>query len=152
MAFGLPYVALRYANVYGPRQSTQGEAGVVAIFISQLLAGKNPVINGDGKQTRDYVFVGDVVRANIAALDSDFIGAVNIGTGKETDVVTLCELLRAGVGSPVKAVHGPAKPGEQRRSCLETSLATQVLGWRPEVALEQGLLQTIAYYREAGSS
>jgi UDP-glucose 4-epimerase len=152
MAFGLPYVALRYANVYGPRQSTQGEAGVVAIFISQLLAGKNPVINGDGKQTRDYVFVGDVVRANIAALDSDFIGAVNIGTGKETDVVTLCERLRAGVGSPVKAVHGPAKPGEQRRSCLETSLATQVLGWRPEVALEQGLLQTIAYYREAGSS
>ncbi|HEY6366612.1 MAG TPA: NAD-dependent epimerase/dehydratase family protein [Candidatus Binatia bacterium] len=152
MAFGLPYVALRYANVYGPRQSTQGEAGVVAIFISQLLAGKNPVINGDGKQTRDYVFVGDVVRANIAALGSDFIGAVNIGTGKETDVVTLCELLREGVGSPVKAVHGPAKPGEQRRSCLETSLATQVLGWRPEVALEQGLLQTIAYYREAGSS
>ena len=152
MAFGLPYVALRYANVYGPRQSTQGEAGVVAIFISQLLAGKNPVINGDGKQTRDYVFVGDVVRANIAALDSDFIGAVNIGTGKETDVVTLCERLRGGVGSPVKAVHGPAKPGEQRRSCLETSLATQVLGWRPEVALEQGLLQTIAYYREAGSS
>jgi UDP-glucose 4-epimerase len=152
MAFGLPYVALRYANVYGPRQSTQGEAGVVAIFISQLLAGKNPVINGDGKQTRDYVFVGDVVRANIAALDSDFIGAVNIGAGKETDVVTLCERLRAGVGSPVKAVHGPAKPGEQRRSCLETSLATQVLGWRPEVALEQGLLQTIAYYREAGSS
>ena len=152
MAFGLPYVALRYANVYGPRQSTQGEAGVVAIFISQLLAGKNPVINGDGKQTRDYAFVGDVVRANISALGSDFIGAVNIGTGKETDVVTLYELLRGGVGSPVKAVHGPAKPGEQRRSCLETSLATQVLGWRPEVALEQGLLQTIAYYREAGSS
>ena len=152
MAFGLPYVALRYANVYGPRQSTQGEAGVVAIFISQFLAGKKPVINGDGKQTRDYVFVGDVVRANIAALDSDFIGAVNIGTGKETDVVTLCELLREGVGSEVKAVHGPAKPGEQRRSCLETSLASEVLGWRPEVALKEGLLQAIAYYREAGSS
>jgi UDP-glucose 4-epimerase len=152
MAFGLPYVALRYANVYGPRQSTKGEAGVVAIFISQLLAGKNPVINGDGQQTRDYVFVGDVVRANIAALDSDFVGAVNIGTGKETDVVTLCKLLREGVGSEVKAVHGPAKPGEQRRSCLERSLASEVLGWRPEVALEEGLLQTIAYYREAGPS
>jgi UDP-glucose 4-epimerase len=152
MAFGLPYVALRYANVYGPRQSTQGEAGVVAIFISQFLAGKKPVINGDGKQTRDYVFVGDVVRANIAALDSDFIGAVNIGTGKETDVVTLCELLREGVGSEVKAVHGPSKPGEQRRSCLETSLASEVLGWRPEVALKEGLLQAIAYYREAGPS
>jgi UDP-glucose 4-epimerase len=152
MAFGLPYVALRYANVYGPRQSTKGEAGVVAIFISQLLAGKNPVINGDGKQTRDYVFVGDVVRANIAALDSEAIGAVNIGTGKETDVVTLCELLREGVGSRVKPVHGPAKLGEQRRSCLDTSLASAVFGWRPEVTLEEGLRRTIAYYREAGPS
>jgi UDP-glucose 4-epimerase len=150
MAFGLPYVALRYANVYGPRQSTLGEAGVVAIFISQLLAGKSPVINGDGKQTRDYVFVGDVVRANVAALDANYTGAVNIGTGKETDVVTVCKLLREDVGSPVEAVHGPAKLGEQRRSCLETALARKVLGWRPEVGLKEGLAQTIAYYREAG--
>jgi UDP-glucose 4-epimerase len=150
MAFGLPYVALRYANVYGPRQSTLGEAGVVAIFIAQLLAGKSPVINGDGKQTRDYVFVGDVVRANVAALDFSFSGAVNIGTGKETDVVTICELLRDGVGSPVEAIHGPVKLGEQRRSCLETALARKVLGWRPEVGLKEGLEQTIAYYREAG--
>jgi UDP-glucose 4-epimerase len=152
MAFSLPYIALRYANVYGPRQSTKGEAGVVAIFIAQLLAGKSPVINGDGKQTRDYVFVGDVVRANVAALDSEFVGAINIGTGKETDVVTLCELLRQGVGSPVEAVHGPAKPGEQRRSCLETSLASAILGWRPEVPLDDGLLRTIAYYRDAAPS
>jgi UDP-glucose 4-epimerase len=150
MAFGLPYVALRYANVYGPRQSTLGEAGVVAIFISQLLAGKSPVINGDGKQTRDYVFVGDVVRANVAALDANYTGAVNIGTGKETDVVTVCKLLREDVGSPVEAVHGPAKLGEQRRSCLETALARKVLGWRPEVGLKEGLAQTIAYYREGG--
>ncbi len=152
MAFGLPYVALRYANVYGPRQSTQGEAGVVAIFISQLLSGKSPVINGDGKQTRDYVFVGDVVRANIAALDTRYVGAVNIGTGKETDVVTICELLRDGVGSPVAAIHGPAKLGEQRRSCLATSLAQNVLGWRPEVDLKEGLRQTLAYYQKAGPS
>jgi UDP-glucose 4-epimerase len=152
MAFGLPYVALRYANVYGPRQSTLGEAGVVAIFISQLLAGKSPVINGDGKQTRDYVFVGDVVRANVAALNSNYTGAVNIGTGKETDVVTICESLREGVGSPVKAIHGPAKLGEQRRSCLVTSLAQKVLGWRPEVGLKEGLQQTIAYYQKAGPS
>ena len=150
MAFGLPYVALRYANVYGPRQSTLGEAGVVAIFISHLLAGKSPVINGDGKQTRDYVFVGDVVRANVAALDTNYTGAVNIGTGRETDVVTICESLREGVGSPVKAIHGPAKLGEQRRSCLVTSLAQKVLGWRPQVGLKEGLEQTIAYYREAG--
>lgn len=150
MAFGLSYVALRYANVYGPRQSTLGEAGVVAIFISQLLAGKSPVINGDGKQTRDYVFVGDVVRANVAALDTDYIGAVNIGTGQETDVVTICQLLRDGVGSPVKANHGPAKLGEQRRSCLVTSLAQKVLAWRPEIGLKEGLQQTIAYYQKAG--
>jgi UDP-glucose 4-epimerase len=152
MAFGLPYVALRYANVYGPRQSTLGEAGVVAIFISQLLAGKSPVINGDGKQTRDYVFVGDVVRANVAALDSNYTGAVNIGTGKETDVVTICESLREGVGSPVKAIHGPPKLGEQRRSCLVITLAQKVLGWRPEVGLKEGLQQTIAYYQKVGPS
>ena len=152
MAFGLPYVALRYANVYGPRQSSLGEAGVVAIFISQLLAGKSPVINGDGKQTRDYVFVGDVVRANAAALDTNYTGAVNIGTGKETDVVTICESLRKGVGSPVKAIHGPAKLGEQRRSCLMTSLARKVLGWKPEVDLKEGLQQTLAYYQKAGPS
>ena len=152
MAFGLPYVALRYANVYGPRQSTRGEAGVVAIFISQFLAGKKPVINGDGKQTRDYVFVGDVVRANVAALDTQHIGPVNIGTGKETDVVTICELLRDRVGSSLEAIHGPAKLGEQRRSCLETSLARKVLEWKPEVSLKEGLQQTVAYYREAGPS
>jgi len=143
---------LRYANVYGPRQSTRGEAGVVAIFISQFLAGKKPVINGDGKQTRDYVFVGDVVRANVAALDTQHIGPVNIGTGKETDVVTICELLRDRVGSPLEAIHGPAKLGEQRRSCLETSLARKVLEWKPEVSLKEGLQQTVAYYREAGPS
>ena len=148
MAFGLPYVALRYANVFGPRQSSQGEAGVVAIFIAHLLAGKPPVINGDGKQTRDYVFVGDVVAANIAALDASHVGAVNIGTGKETDVVTICNLLRDGVGSAVEAIHGPAKLGEQRRSCLEISLAQKVLGWSPAVSLQEGLERTIAHYRE----
>jgi UDP-glucose 4-epimerase len=152
LAFGLPYVALRYANVYGPRQSSQGEAGVVAIFISQLLAGKSPVINGDGKQTRDYVFVGDVVRANLAALESPYVGPVNIGTGIETDVVTICRLLRQGLGAKVDAVHGPAKLGEQRRSCLEISLAAQVLGWKPEVALTAGLDKTIVYCRQTGVS
>jgi UDP-glucose 4-epimerase len=150
LAFGLPYVALRYANVYGPRQSSKGEAGVVAIFISQLLAGKSPVINGDGKQTRDYVFVGDVVRANIAALESDYVGPVNIGTGIETDVVTICRLLRQGLESKPEALHGPAKLGEQRRSCLEVSLAARVLGWKPQVALQAGLEKTIAYCRQSG--
>ena len=151
MVFGLPYVALRYANIYGPRQSSAGEAGVVAIFISQLLAGKAPVINGDGRQTRDYVFVGDVVKANLAALETDYVGPVNIGTGIETDVVAICEELRRGMGSPVQATHGPAKPGEQRRSCLDASLAGRVLGWKPEVSLQAGLAKTIAYYRGSGA-
>jgi UDP-glucose 4-epimerase len=149
-AFGLPYVALRYANVYGPRQSSKGEAGVVAIFISLLSAGKHPVINGDGKQTRDYVFVGDVVRANMAALERDYVGAVNIGTGREADVVTICRQLRAGLGSKLEPIHGEAKIGEQRRSCLDIDLAGKVLGWKAETALDQGLEQTIAWWRESG--
>ena len=99
----MPYIALRYANVYGPRQSSKGEAGVVAIFIAHLAEGKSPTINGDGKQTRDYVFVGDVVRANLAGLTSDYVGPVNIGTGKETDVVTIFEELRRGLGSSCPA-------------------------------------------------
>ena len=146
-AFGLPYIALRYANIYGPRQSAQGEAGVVAIFLSLLLTGKTPVINGDGGQTRDYVYVGDVVAANVAALDSRFVGAVNIGTGVETDVVLIFDHLRRAVGSQIEAVHGPAKPGEQRRSCLDARLAAQVLGWRPQTTLADGLLRTAQYYR-----
>jgi UDP-glucose 4-epimerase len=143
MAFGLPYVALRYANVYGPRQSSKGEAGVVAIFIDRLLSEKSPIINGDGKQTRDYVFVGDVAAANLAALRTQFIGAVNIGTGQETDVVMICESLRARLRSKVEATHGPAKAGEQRRSCLAIGFAAQVLGWQPAVPLDQGLQQTV---------
>ena len=147
-AFGMPFVALRYANVYGPRQSSKGEAGVVAIFISQLLCGKSPIINGDGKQTRDYVFVGDVVKANIAALESDYIGPLNIGTGKETDVVTICQSLRQRVKSRVEAVHGPAKIGEQRRSCLDASRARRLLGWNAEISLQTGLEKTIDAWRE----
>ena len=146
-AFGLPYIALRYANVYGPRQSNKGEAGVVAIFISLLLAGKVPVINGDGKQTRDYVYVGDVVNANVAALTSPYVGEINIGAGVETDVVTLYELLRQGAGSNLEARHGPAKIGEQRRSCLAAQRAADIFGWRPQVSLREGLERTIAYYR-----
>lgn len=152
MVFGLPYVALRYANIYGPRQSSTGEAGVIAIFITRLLAGERPTINGDGKQTRDYVFVDDVVKANVAALETSYVGAVNIGTGIETDVVTICNELRRGIATEIEAVHGPGKPGEQRRSCLDASLAGEALGWKPEVSLQEGLAKTIAYYRQSGIS
>jgi UDP-glucose 4-epimerase len=146
--FGLPYLALRYANVYGPRQSSKGEAGVVAIFLALLLTGKSPIINGDGKQTRDYVYVGDVVAANVAALQSTFVGPLNIGTGVETDVVTIYNHLRLAVGSGLPAQHGPAKAGEQRRSCIDNRRAGEVLGWRPQVALQDGLRLTADYYRE----
>jgi UDP-glucose 4-epimerase len=147
-AFGMPFIALRYANVYGPRQSAKGEAGVVAIFLSLLLGGKTPVINGDGRQTRDYVYVGDVVAANVAALESSFIGQINIGTGIETDVVTIFKHLRDAVGSQVDAQHGPAKTGEQRRSCLDATRAAEILGWRPQMALPEGLRRTAVFYQE----
>ena len=150
--FGIPYVALRYANVYGPRQNFRGEAGVIAIFIDQLLSGNAPVINGDGKQTRDFVYVGDVAAANMLALDSTFVGAINIGTGVETDLNTLYAKLAAGLGVKVASTHGAAKKGEQRRSVLETSRAEKILGWAPKTSLDQGLAETIAYYRKAKAS
>ena len=115
---------------------------MVAIFLSLLLAGKTPVINGDGRQTRDYVYVGDVVAANMAALQSSFVGPVNIGTGVETDVLQIFRALREAVGSSIEARHGPAKPGEQRRSCLDVRRAAEVLGWRPKTALPDGLRRT----------
>jgi UDP-glucose 4-epimerase len=121
---------------------------VVAIFLALLLTGKSPMINGDGKQTRDYVYVGDVVAANVAALESDFVGPLNIGTGIETDVVTIYDHLRAAVGSELRAQHGPAKAGEQRRSCIDHRRAGEILGWRPQVPLPDGLQRTAAYYRE----
>ena len=143
----LPYVALRYANVFGPRQDPHGEAGVVAIFSERLLAGEVPTINGDGKQTRDYVFVSDVVRANLAALETRFVGPVNVGTGIETDVNTLYAHLRVLTGSPHQARHGPAKAGEQLRSVIAIERAAAVLGWRPEVPLAEGLRRTVEFFR-----
>jgi UDP-glucose 4-epimerase len=145
--YGMPYVALRYANVYGPRQDPHGEAGVVAIFTERLLANQAPTINGDGKQSRDYVFVGDVVRANLAALERPFVGAINIGTGIETDVTTLYAHLRVLTGSPHPAQHGPAKAGEQRRSVIAIGRAAKELGWKPEIPLEEGLRRTVEFFR-----
>jgi UDP-glucose 4-epimerase len=148
---GIPYVALRYSNVFGPRQDPHGEAGVVAIFCQRLLAGEVPTIYGDGKQTRDYVFVGDVVRANVAALASDFVGPVNIGTSVETDVNELCDRLRTITGCPHQAKHASARAGEQMRSVVAIDRAREVLGWRPEVTLEEGLRRTVEFFRMRGS-
>ena len=146
--YGIRYVALRYGNVYGPRQDPHGEAGVVAIFAGKLLRDEQPVINGDGKQTRDYVYVGDVARANLLALQGDFCGALNIGTGIETDVNQLFALLCTATGVHKPERHGPAKPGEQSRSVLDASAARTELGWQPEVSLADGLSRAVAFFRE----
>jgi UDP-glucose 4-epimerase len=146
--FGIPYAALRYANVYGPRQDPHGEAGVVAIFCGRLLEGKPCTIYGDGGQTRDYVFVGDVARANLLAAERGFTGALNVGTGVETDVNQLYGHLARAAGVQAAAQHGPARPGEQRRSCIDPSAARAALGWSPEVPLEDGLRRTLEFFRQ----
>lgn len=146
--YGLEYVAMRYANVYGPRQDPHGEAGVVAIFAVKLLSGERPTINGDGKQTRDYVFVGDLVRANVALAQHDYVGPLNFGTGIETDVNQLFGHIRDACGVDVPEQHGPAKPGEQRRSVISPALAGKVIGWRPEVTLADGIRRTVDFFRE----
>jgi UDP-glucose 4-epimerase len=148
---GIIPICLRYANVFGPRQNGQGEAGVVAIFIEKFLAGQQPWINGDGLQTRDFVFVGDIVAANLLALDYPTAGTFNIGSGKETDIVTIYLKLQELMGSPLGPVHGPAKPGEQRRSALDSTLAQKELGWQPRISLTEGLAQTVAAFREAAA-
>ena len=146
--YGIDTVALRYANIYGPRQNPHGEAGVVAIFTKAMLDGGQPVINGDGEQTRDYVYVGDVVRANLAALDYDGSGIFNVGTGRETSVNELFRILRDETGADVPEEHAPAKPGEQQRSVLGYENSHRALGWTPQVDLRDGLARTVNWFRE----
>ena len=144
--YGLSYCALRYANVYGPRQNPHGEAGVVAIFCDRLIAGRDCTIFGDGGQTRDFVYVGDVARANALALESSHVGAINIGTGVETDVNVLYDELAKAAKTARKAIHAEGKPGEQRRSVIDNALAGKILGWRPEVKIADGLARTYAFF------
>jgi UDP-glucose 4-epimerase len=138
--YGTGHASLRYGNVYGPRQDPHGEAGVVAIFLGRLAAGERPRIFGDGRQTRDYVYVGDVARATLAAADN--AGLFNVGTGIETSVLELYELCRGIAGSDIAATPAEARLGELQRSVLDISLAERELGWRPEVSLEEGLRTT----------
>ena len=144
--YGINAIALRYANVYGPRQNPHGEAGVVAIFLERLLSGREAVINGDGLQTRDYVYVADIVAANLAALGRPGFAVYNIGTGRETTVVDLYRILAAAVGIVRPPTHGPAKAGEQRRSVITSDLLAKELGVRPRVQLEDGLGRTAAWF------
>ncbi|MFQ5329626.1 MAG: NAD-dependent epimerase/dehydratase family protein [Thermodesulfobacteriota bacterium] len=145
----LEYVVLRYANVYGPRQNPHGEAGVVAIFTERMIGGEEPRINGDGGQTRDYVYVGDVVQANALALTTSEVGTFNIGTSLETDVNTLFRELVTLTGAKCGEKHGPAMAGEQRRSVIDWKRAEATLGWRPKVSLEEGLAETVRYFKKS---
>ena len=148
-ALGLSTLALRYANVYGPGQDPLGEAGVVAIFAAKLLANEEPVINGDGLQTRDYVHVADVARINALAIESPHCGALNVGTGRETTVVELARAIADSLRPGHRFRHGPGKPGEQRRSSLACDAARAALGWSPQIALEEGIRRTCDWFRAA---
>ena len=144
---GLNFVSLRYSNVYGQRQNPHGEAGVVAIFLNKMLKGDQPVINGNGKQTRDYVYVGDVVSANLLALKNfTRSGIYNVGTGKETDVNQLFWEINCHFGKKFKEVHGPAKMGEQKTSCLDFAKIKKEFGWKPKVDFKTGIGKTFEWF------
>jgi len=147
-ADGLEFVSLRYANVYGPRQDPYGEAGVVGIFTQRMLLGEQPIINGNGRQTRDFVYVDDVVEANVAAVTKAARGIYNVGTGKETSVNELFSLLAGLINPAIREVHGPAKKGEQQRIALDASKFHRELDWEPKVSLKDGLARTVEYYRQ----
>ncbi|KPJ65532.1 UDP-glucose 4-epimerase [candidate division WOR-1 bacterium DG_54_3] len=145
--YGIEFVSLRYANVYGPRQNPLGEAGVVAIFTERLLGNKKAVINGDGKQTRDFVFVEDAVESNVLALKYPKSDIFNIGTGIETDINCIFRILKEKTASKQKEIHGATKSGEQARSVLECSKAKRLLKWKPKYDLEEGIAKTVKYYK-----
>ena len=147
--YGLKYTVLRYSNVYGPRQDLFAEAGVIAIFLMKMLGKEQPVINGTGKQTRDFVYVKDVARANLQAVKSDVIGAVNISTGREITINETFSLLNNITGSDLPEKHGPALAGEQMRSVLSYEKAKQNISWEPSVSFEDGLKQTFEFFRKS---
>jgi UDP-glucose 4-epimerase len=158
---GLDTVALRYANVYGPRQNPHGEAGVVAIFCDRILNGQPLTVFGEGKLTRDYVYVGDVARANLAAAERPLPKAgrldtrgFNIGTGVETTVEQLARILMQAAGNEVPLHPQPSRPGEQQRSAVKIDKAAEVLGWKPEMDVVAGLARTFAFFaaRRAGAA
>ena len=145
--YGLKSTILRYGNVFGPRQNPNGEAGVVAIFCNRLLKDQAPVINGDGEQTRDYIFVGDVVRANLLALSPNSSGTFNVGTGQETSVNELTRMLLRIAGSDISVQTSQKNRYEQRRSCLDCKKLKESLNWNPEVSLEEGLIETYNFFK-----
>lgn len=146
--YGLNYVVLRYPNVFGPRQDPLGEAGVVAIFIGQMLRGEQVIINGSGEQERDFVYVGDCVRANLLALERGDGEIYNIGCGRGTSVNEIYAKLKEITGYTLDAQHGPPKAGETFKIYLDATKAERELGWKPLVSLDQGMRQTVDFFRD----
>lgn len=144
---GLQTVALRYSNVYGPRQDAHGESGVIAIFAEQLLAGQTPKINGSGQQTRDYIYIDDVVQANLAALESNFSGVANISTNTEVSLLEVYQMLSRELETQIEPEHGPAKKGDPERLVLDNAKAKEVLNWQPAVSLEEGIQRTVDWFK-----
>lgn len=146
---GLKYISLRYGNVYGPRQNPHGEAGVVAIFLNKMLKGEQPIINGDGEQTRDYVFVGDVAYANLLALENfDKCGVFNVGTGIETSVNQLFREINKHFLNKFKEIHGEGKKGEQKNSCLSFKKINKNFGWKPKFDIKEGTKKTWKWFKK----
>jgi len=146
--YGIKYTALRYANVFGPRQNPHGEAGVVAIFTKMLLKNQQPIINGTGEKTTDFVYVKDVVRANLLALEYEENNIFNVGTARETNINELYNSLCKAVGNNLEAKHGPAKEGEQFRSVISYKKIEKELGWKPTYTVDKGLEETIEFFRK----
>ena len=145
---GIKSVALRFANVYGPRQNPEGEAGVVAIFTQKMLRGDQPLINGNGMQTRDYVYIGDVLEAVMRSMNPDVAGIYNVGTGREATVNAIFSELKTLTNSECKEIHGPAKTGELERSVLDASKLSKDTGWEAGMSLADGLKETVQFFRE----
>ncbi len=152
---GIETITLRYANVYGPRQDPHGEAGVVAIFSEKLVAGETPTIFGDGLQTRDYVYVKDVARANMRAMEvelaDDAPHIFNVSTQIETNVIDLYEIIREEFQSPIKAVHADKRPGDVYKASLSNRLIQEHLNWKPQVLVREGLAETVEYFKRGGT-
>ncbi len=145
--YHIPFISLRYSNVYGPRQNAHGESGVIAIFSEMMAQGQTPIINGDGTHTRDYVYVEDVAQANVLALNSDFVGELNIGTKTEISTNEVFRKVAQAMGLVMEEKHGVERPGEQVTSSLDYSKATAILGWRPQVNFDEGVRRVVEWYR-----
>ena len=147
-AFDVSFISLRYSNIYGPRQNSEGEGGVIAVFFDKMMKKEQPVISGDGKQTRDFLYVDDAVSANISAMESDKTGIFNISTGKETDINSVFKKIKDMTNSSFSEVYSPVLIKEQKRSCLNYEKAKVELNWQPKTDMDKGLSLLFQYLRK----